>query len=77
MRILEAFEQGFTPDQSIDGYLKEAKQAQVEKLLIPSIGKSNQQADEIAQSHTNVYYALGFHPYFLEQRRMSNFSELR
>ncbi|WP_170960494.1 TatD family hydrolase [Vibrio kanaloae] len=74
----EAFEQGFTPEQSIDGYLKEAKQAQVEKLLIPSIGKSNwKKVDKIAQSHPNVYYALGFHPYFLEQANDEQFSELR
>ena len=74
----EAFEQGFAPDQSIDGYLKEAEQAQVEKLIIPSIGQSNwRKLDEIAQSHPNIYYALGFHPYFLEQAEDEQFSELR
>ncbi|MFA0077464.1 TatD family hydrolase [Vibrio artabrorum] len=74
----EAFEQGFTPDQSIDGYLNEAKQAQVEKLLIPSIGQSNwKKLGNIAQSHPNVYYALGFHPYFLEQADEVQFEELR
>ncbi|MEZ8757171.1 TatD family hydrolase [Vibrio splendidus] len=74
----EAFEQGFTPDQSIDSYLKEAKQAQVEKILIPSIGQSNwSKLDKIAKSYPNVYYALGFHPYFLEQSNDEQFSELR
>ena len=74
----EAFEQGYTPDQSIDSYLKEAKQAQVEKILIPSIGQSNwSKLDEIAQSYPNVYYALGFHPYFLEQANDEQFSEFR
>ncbi|MCC4782515.1 deoxyribonuclease [Vibrio splendidus] len=74
----EAFEQGFAPVQSIDGYLKEAEQAQVEKLIIPSIGQSNwRKLDEIAQSHPNIYYALGFHPYFLEQAEDEQFSELR
>jgi len=74
----EAFEQGFTPDQSIDSYLKEAKQAQVEKILIPSIGQSNwSKLDKIAKSYPNVYYALGFHPYFLEQANDEQFSELR
>ncbi len=33
--------------------------------------------DEIAQSHPNVYYALGFHPYFLEQAEDEQFLELR
>ncbi|WP_181258070.1 TatD family hydrolase [Vibrio splendidus] len=74
----EAFEQGFTPDQSIDSYLKEAKQAQVEKILIPSIGQSNwSKLDKIAKSYPNVYYALGFHPYFLEQANDEQLSDLR
>ncbi|NOI90617.1 TatD family deoxyribonuclease [Vibrio splendidus] len=80
----EAFEQnividqGATPDQSIDSYLKEAKQAQVEKILIPSIGQSNwRKLDKIAKSYSNVYYALGFHPYFLEQANDEQFSDLR
>ncbi|PTP20805.1 deoxyribonuclease [Vibrio splendidus] len=74
----EAFEQGYTPDQSIDSYLKEAKQAQVEKILIPSIGQSNwSKLDKIAKSYPNVYYALGFHPYFLEQANDEQFSDLR
>lgn len=67
----EAFEQyividqGTTLDQSIDRYLEEAKQAQVEKILIPSIGQNNwRKLEKIAQSYPNVYYALGFHPYF-------------
>ncbi|WKY57539.1 TatD family hydrolase [Vibrio sp. SNU_ST1] len=80
----EAFEQnivvdqGTTLDQSIDGYLKEAQQAQVEKFLIPSIGQNNwHKLEKIAESHPNVYYALGFHPYFLEQASDEQFSELR
>ncbi len=74
----DAFDSGISVEQSIDGYLKEAKQAQVEKLIIPSIGQSNwRKLDEIAQSHPNIYYALGFHPYFLEQANDEQFSELR
>lgn len=73
----DAFDCGFSVEESLDGYLKEAKQAQVEKLLIPSIGQSNWgKLDKIAQSHPNVYYALGFHPYFLEQAEDEQFSEL-
>ncbi|WP_434566177.1 TatD family hydrolase [Vibrio chagasii] len=73
----EAFEQGLSHEQSIDGYIKEAKQAQVEKLLIPSIGQNNwHKLEKIAQSHPNVYYALGFHPYFLEQADTVQFEEL-
>ncbi|MEG3221516.1 TatD family hydrolase [Vibrio gigantis] len=68
----DAFELG------IDAYLKEAKQVQVEKLLIPSIGQNNwKKLDEIAQSHPNVYYALGFHPYFLGQANDEQFAVLR
>ena len=80
----EAFEQhividqGTTLDQSIDGYLKEAQQAQVEKILIPSIGQNNwHKLEKIAQSYPNVYYALGFHPYFLEQADDGQFAVLR
>ncbi|NVN81910.1 MULTISPECIES: TatD family hydrolase [unclassified Vibrio] len=74
----DAFDSGFSVEQSLDGYLKEAKQAQVEKLLIPSIGQSNwRKLDKIAQSHPNIYYALGFHPYFLDQADEAQFSELR
>tara|TARA_B100001063_G_scaffold222231_1_gene228509 strand:- start:15 stop:845 length:831 start_codon:yes stop_codon:yes gene_type:complete len=70
-------DQGAALDQGIDGYLKEANQAHVEKLLIPSIGHSNwNKLEKIAQSHPNVYYALGFHPYFLEQANDEQFSEL-
>ncbi|WP_215404233.1 TatD family hydrolase [Vibrio gigantis] len=68
----DAFELG------IDVYLKEAKQVQVEKLLIPAIGQNNwKKLDEIAQSHPNVYYALGFHPYFLGQADDEQFAVLR
>ncbi|WP_391852433.1 TatD family hydrolase [Vibrio cyclitrophicus] len=71
-------DQGSAPEQSIDSYLKEAKQAQVEKILIPSIGQSNwSKLDKIAKSNPNIYYALGFHPYFLEQAAEVQFSELR
>ncbi|MCZ4308903.1 TatD family hydrolase [Vibrio sp. 10N.222.54.F12] len=74
----DIFEQGFSLDKGIEGYVKEAKQAQVEKLIIPSIGQSNwRKLDEIAKSYPNVYYALGFHPYFLEQANDKQFSELR
>ena len=73
----EAFEQGLSHGQSIDGYIKEAKQAQVDKLLIPSVGQNNwHKLENIAQSHPNVYYALGFHPYFLEQADTVQFEEL-
>lgn len=43
-----------------------AKQAGVERFLIPSIGESNwQQVAALSQSYVEIYYALGFHPYFL------------
>lgn len=74
----DTFKQGVALDKGIDGYVKEAKQAHVEKLLIPSIGQSNwRELDKIAQAHPNVYYALGFHPYFLDQANDNQFSELR
>ena len=74
----DTFEQGIALDKGIEGYVKEAKQAHVEKLLIPSIGQSNwKKLAKIARSHPNIYYALGFHPYFLERANEEKFSELR
>ncbi|MBW3694222.1 TatD family deoxyribonuclease [Vibrio sp. T187] len=56
----EAFPQG------AEQYIEEAKLAGVEKLLLPAIGASNwQQVMAIGNTHPNVYFALGVHPYFL------------
>ncbi|YCO04266.1 TatD family hydrolase [Vibrio sp. VNB-15] len=39
----------------------------VERILIPSVGPSNwSRIQELAHQYPHLYYALGFHPYFLQ-----------
>lgn len=45
-----------------------AREQGVERILIPSVGPSNwARIQELANQYSNLYYALGFHPYFLQQ----------
>lgn len=47
--------------------IQQAHQQGVERLLIPSIGPSNwQKVTELSCTYPPIYYALGFHPYFLD-----------
>jgi len=44
-----------------------ARQAGVEKFLIPGCGVFNwNKVEEIARSHKAVYFSMGLHPYFME-----------
>lgn len=44
-----------------------AKQQGVERFLIPSIGPSNwREVTRLSKLYPEIYYALGFHPYFLD-----------
>lgn len=44
-----------------------AREQGVERLLIPSVGPSNwARIQELANQYSHLYYALGFHPYFLQ-----------
>ncbi|MGR5193704.1 TatD family hydrolase [Vibrio rotiferianus] len=44
-----------------------AREQGVERILIPSVGPSNwSRIQELTSQHPHLYYALGFHPYFLK-----------
>ena len=45
-----------------------AREQGVERILIPSVGPSNwTHIQALANQYPHLYYALGFHPYFLQQ----------
>ncbi|HHF3028631.1 TatD family hydrolase [Vibrio antiquarius] len=49
----------------------------VTRILIPSVGSQNwARIQTLADQHANLYYALGFHPYFLEDNVEQHFAEL-
>ncbi len=49
----------------------------VTRILIPSVGPQNwARIQTLADQHANLYYALGFHPYFLEDNVEQHFAEL-
>ncbi len=57
--------------------LKLAEEQGVRRIMIPSVGPSNWSRIQIlARRHANLYYALGFHPYFLEQNFEQHLVEL-
>ncbi len=48
--------------------LKLAEEQGVSRILIPSVGPSNwSNIQTLAKQNPDLYYALGFHPYFLDQ----------
>lgn len=50
----------------IDAHLAQARSIGVERIMLPSIGAENwQSVRDLARCHSPLYYALGFHPYFL------------
>ncbi|KJY82253.1 deoxyribonuclease [Vibrio galatheae] len=51
----------------LDGHIDAAKQAGVERFVIPSIGPSNwRKVADLADQYSSIYYALGIHPYFID-----------
>ncbi|NMS37401.1 TatD family hydrolase, partial [Vibrio parahaemolyticus] len=49
----------------------------VARILIPSVGPQNwARIQTLAEQHANLYYALGFHPYFLEDNVEQHLTEL-
>jgi len=58
--------------------LEQARLAHVERIMIPSVGKSNwQRVKALATQYpSHIFYALGFHPYFLHSFCQSQVSEL-
>lgn len=58
-------------------YLITAQQQGVEKVVVPSIGQTNwKKLEQLSSEHSNFYYALGFHPYFLATASESEFVQL-
>lgn len=50
----------------IAAHLAQAHSVGVERIMLPSIGAENWQlVRDLASRHCSIYYALGFHPYFL------------
>lgn len=57
--------------------LIKAQQAGVGTIVIPSIGQSNwQKVEELAKQHPPLYYALGLHPYFINQHKEDAIEQL-
>ncbi|NVJ56546.1 MAG: TatD family hydrolase [Vibrionaceae bacterium] len=58
-------------------HLAQAKQQGVERFLIPAIGPSNWQTLlELSHRYSEIYFALGFHPYFLDGNSPAHLSAL-
>lgn len=54
-----------------------AREQGVERILIPSVGPSNwSRIQTIANQYPGIYYALGFHPYFLQHNFEQHLAEL-
>lgn len=48
--------------------LKEAKLAEVRAMIVPGINLNNwPEIEQLAHEHSDVYFALGFHPLFIEE----------
>ncbi|ALR14754.1 TatD family hydrolase [Vibrio natriegens] len=54
-----------------------AQEQGVSRILIPSVGPSNWlRIQTLAEKYSHLYYALGFHPYFLEENFEQHLAEL-
>lgn len=51
-----------------DAHLTQASEAGVERILVPATGPDNwSRVSDLSQSYSQIYYSLGFHPYFLSR----------
>ncbi|MFV0576219.1 MAG: TatD family hydrolase [Vibrio sp.] len=58
----------FAEFEEIEKELAKAQQASVTKIIIPATGESNwQRVQQLSDEHDPLYYALGLHPYFIQQ----------
>ncbi len=58
-------------------HLALAQQQGVSRILIPSVGQSNwSRIQNLAQQQASLFYALGFHPYFLEDNVEQHLKQL-
>ncbi|MEZ8105032.1 TatD family deoxyribonuclease [Vibrio genomosp. F6] len=63
--------------QHFSDELEAAKNQGVEKILIPSIGMKNwAEIQRLSIQHDEISYALGFHPYFLNDYLIEDIDEL-
>lgn len=54
-----------------------AQQAGIERLLLPAIGIENwSRLEQLSEQFPSLYYALGFHPYFLAQQSLNDLADL-
>lgn len=58
-------------------YLELARRAGVEIIVIPSVGERNWAlVEQLSQQHSNLYYALGLHPFFSHEHSDTALSTL-
>ncbi|MFW7524192.1 TatD family hydrolase [Vibrio ostreicida] len=63
--------------QNFDSQLLRANQHGVERFVIPTIGPSNWSSVALlAKQHPSLFFALGFHPYFIDAQSVEHFSLL-
>ncbi|MBD1555641.1 TatD family hydrolase [Vibrio sp. S9_S30] len=67
----------FDAFSNTDEALATAKQSGVERILIPSIGLSNwDKVSLLASNHSELYFSLGLHPYFIDQHLDTHLEQL-
>ncbi|MGF1709146.1 TatD family hydrolase [Vibrio kagoshimensis] len=64
--------------EGVEQYLADAGKSHVTKFMVPAIGKANwARLHAISKQYRNVYFAVGFHPYFLDDYSSSQLESLR
>ncbi|EGU48879.1 putative deoxyribonuclease YjjV [Vibrio ichthyoenteri ATCC 700023] len=68
----------FAPFESdVEQHIQLAQQAGVERLLLPATGRENwSRLESLSQQFSSLYYAMGFHPYFLAQQSLGDIAIL-
>ena len=67
----------FEPFHNIETELAKAHSAGIERILIPAVGLVNwDKVNELASSHQELYFALGLHPYFIDQHLDTHLEQL-
>jgi len=64
-------------DDDRDEVIRRAVDAGVEKMLVPGLDlETSQMAVKLAESHSNIYGAVGFHPTDIDKMSPESFAEL-
>lgn len=67
-----------TFQDDFESQLQSANKHGVTRFVIPSIGPSNwAKLQQMATEHASIYFALGMHPYFLNQQSMDELFSLK